>query len=115
MKLEPVVGWVTAHALITKVQGSIVLPNASKGITRCYLLEEVSTEAEAAGYKRGDLVVAKAVYDMFFKAGAYHRVTFSKDEIICRVHGVPLSEFVDVSGKELSEEVRSIQHQQAAS
>ena len=115
MNLEPVAGWVIAHALITKIQGSIVVPNAAKGVTRCYLLEEVSAEAKAAGFNRGDLVVAKSVFDMFFKAGAYHRVTFSKDEIICRVHGAALSEFVDVGGKDLSDELKSIRSEVPAS
>jgi len=101
MRLEPVAGWVIAHAAIIKMQSAIVLPNAAKGITRCYLLESVSAEAEAAGYKRGDMVVCKAVYDMFFKGGTFHRVTFSMEEIICRVHGAPLSEFTDVNGKDL--------------
>lgn len=101
MKLEPVAGWIVARVCITKMPGTIIAPDVAKRVTRCYLIEESSAEAQAAGYVRGDLVVAKAVFDMFFKGGTYHRVTFSKDEIISRVHDAALSEFTDVHGKDV--------------
>lgn len=101
MKLEPVAGWVIATVCITKMPGKIISPDVAKRVTRCYLIEESSPEAQAAGYNRGDLVVSKSVFDMFFKGGSYHRVTFPMDEIISRVRGVPLSDFVDTSGNDV--------------
>lgn len=105
MRLEPVQKWVVGHVAITKMPGMIIAPQTGKNSTRCYVLETVSPEAAAAGYKPGDIVVAKSVYDQFFKGGTYHRVTFSMDEIIQRVHDAPLNEFTDINGRSLDETV----------
>jgi len=94
VKLEPVNDWVIGRALVPKPTSELVLDHA-KGVTRCFLLDEVGPAAEAAGYKPGDIVVAQKVYDMTFKR---HCVTFKIDEAICRVRGVSLDEFVDLKG-----------------
>lgn len=98
MKLEPLKNWVIGRVAIAKLpNGSIVLPGAPKGITRCYLLDAVSPEAAKAGFAPGDLVIALKVYDLMLLGP--HRVTFPIDEAIVRVSGAPLSAFVGVDGK----------------
>lgn len=102
MKLEPVKDWVIGRIAIIKRQGTIVDPNATSGITRCFLLEEVSPKAAEAGYAPGDIVVALRVYDMTISRDRLpKRVVFSIEEIICRVRDVSLSEFVGIDEKPL--------------
>lgn len=76
----------------------IVRPDATRGSTRCFLIEEVSSKAADAGYKRGDIVVPKHVSDQFHYNGAYHRGCFLCSDIVNRVHA-PISEFVDLHDK----------------
>lgn len=98
MRLEPLRDWLVGFALVTKMPGKVQAYDPSKGVTRCYLIENVGPEAEAAGHKPGDIVVAKHAFDEFFMGGTYHRVTFSVNEIIQRVHDVSLDDFLDVHG-----------------
>lgn len=101
MKFEPVNKWIIGHALVPKVSSTIVLPGMNnKGVTRCYLITESSKEAAEAGYKPGDLVIAKHVWDITLKG---HRVTFTPDEIICRVKDCTLDEFTDLQSKPVVE------------
>ncbi len=103
MRLEPVNSWIVGHAIVSKMLGTIITPNAgAKGNTRCYLIESVSKEATDAGYNVGDIVVCKAVYDEFFRGGAIHRVTFLVSEVIHRVHDVTLDDFTLLDGNPLS-------------
>ena len=95
MRLEPVNKWIIGRALVPKASSAIVLPGAlSKGVTRCYLVTEVS--AEVVGYRPGDLLIAKHVWDITMKG---HKVVFTPDEIICRVKDASLDEFVDLENK----------------
>jgi hypothetical protein len=103
MKLEPLNGWVIGRVAITKASSTIVLADVTKNVTKFALLEEVSPEAERAGFKPGDLVMAKVMHNIFLKGGGYHRVTFPLDEAVCRVRDVPLSEFLGSDGKPLEE------------
>ena len=103
MKLEPVNKWIIAHAAIVKKSSVIIMPDASKGVSRCYLVESVSPEAAAAGYVPGVWLVAKSVYDMFFKGGACHRVVLTTDEVICRVSDVVIADFTSIDGKPFEE------------
>ena len=99
MRLEPVNKWVTGRAAVSPIRSTIIKADPAKGVTRFYLIEEASKEAVDAGYKTGGLVVAKHAFDMFFEGGVTHRVTFSIDEIICRVYDVRLEDLLDVYGK----------------
>lgn len=99
MKLEPVENWITGIAMVHKKPSPIVAPNPSANTTRCYLIESVGPKAAEAGYARGDVVVAKSVYDLLFYGGAYHRVTFLTDEVIQRVREAPLDEFLLLDGE----------------
>lgn len=103
MRLEPVNKWIIAHAAIVKKSSIIILPDASKGVSRCYLVESVSPEAAAAGYAPGQFLVARSVYDMFFKGGACHRVVLLIEEVITRVHDVTPADFTSVDGKPFEE------------
>lgn len=103
MTLEPVNEWVIGRAIVHKRPGNIILGH-KKGTTRCYLLEEVSPEARAAGYGPGDIVVAKSVYDMFFHDGTDHHVTFIYREAICHVRNAQLSEFVGLDDKPVAQQ-----------
>lgn len=105
MKLVPVGSWknpdamINATAMVHRRPGVIIRPDAAKNSTRCFLIESVSPEAEEAGYKPGDIVVAKHVWDLVFYGGEYHRVMFSVKEILQRVIDAQLEEFVDLRGQ----------------
>lgn len=103
MKLEPVNKWIIAHAAIVKKSSIIIMPDAAKGVSRVYLVESVSPEAAAAGYAPGDFLIAKSVYEMFFKGGACHRVVLLIDEVICRARDVKISDFTSIDGKPFEE------------
>jgi len=103
VRLEPVNKWIIAHAAIVKKSSVIIVPDASKGVSRCYLVESVSESAAALGYVPGDFLVAKSVYDMLFKGGACHRVVLLTDEVICRVRDVAIADFTSINGKPFEE------------
>lgn len=97
MRLEPVRDWITAISILHQKPSPIINPDVSKDTSRCFLIESVGPKAAEAGYKVGDIVVAKSVFDLKFYGGAYLRVTFVKDEVIQRVREAPLNEFVLLS------------------
>jgi hypothetical protein len=99
MKLVPRRGWVIGRIAITKVSEMLVAPNATSGVTKFALLDLVSPEAEAAGFRPGDLVMARTMHNIFLKGGTYHRVTFPFEEVICIVHDVALDELIGSDGK----------------
>jgi hypothetical protein len=101
MRLEPVNNWIIGRAIIPKVDRTIVLPDETKGVTRCYQVESASIGATIDGHKLepGDIVVAKHAFDMFFPV--MHRVTFLAAEVICFVREASASEFVDLKGNEV--------------
>jgi hypothetical protein len=103
MKLEPLKNWVIGRVAIAKPEAMtrIQLPNAPKGVTRCYLIDAVGSEAAAAGFAPGDMVVAKSVFDLLLLGP--HRVTFPVDEAIIKVAHFSLDEFVGIDGKPLKE------------
>lgn len=99
MKLIPLQKWVIGRIAITKVSDTIVLSDATRNVTKFALIEAVSPEAAAAGFKPGDLVMAKTMHNIFLKGGTYHRVTFPIDEAVCRAEDVPLHDLLDAYGK----------------
>lgn len=101
MRLEPLRGWMIGRIAITKTSSTIVTPDATKGVSKFALLEEVSQEAAAAGFKPGDLVMAVTMHNIFLRSGTYHRVTFPIDQAICVARDISLSEFVGSDGEEL--------------
>jgi hypothetical protein len=98
VKLKPLQKWVIGRIAITKVSDTIVLSDATRGVTKFALIEAVSPEAEAAGFKPGDLVMAKTMHNIFLKGGKFHRVTFPIDEAVCLVEGVPFDDLLDAYG-----------------
>lgn len=107
MRLEPLQNWVIGRIAITRASDTIVLADVNKNVTKFALLEAVSPEAEQAGYHPGDLVMARTMHNIFLKGGTHHRVTFPIDEAVCRVHDVPLSDFVGSDGKPLEPKVEA--------
>lgn len=104
MKLEPVRDEILGVALLhSRQEGSILLPHITKNVTRCYLIEEVGPEAEAANYKRGDIVIARKVYDILLYGGSFHRVTFQLTDIIYRVRSAGIEEFTTLDNKPVIE------------
>jgi hypothetical protein len=101
MRLAPRKGWVIGRIAITRVSETIIAPDASRGVTKFALVDLVSPEAEAEGFRPGDLVVARTMHNIFLKGGAYHRVTFPIDEVICVAHDIALDEFLGSDGKPL--------------
>lgn len=101
MRYEPVNGWIVGHALVIKTKSAIVLANPAHGITRHYWIESASEEAEKAGYKAGDMVVAKMVYDMYLYRSE-HRVVLTADQIISKVHEFSLDDFVTLKDEPFS-------------
>ena len=98
MKLKPLQKWVIGRIAITRVSSTIVLSDATKNVTKFALIEAVSPEAEAAGFKIGDLVMAKTMHNIFLKGGSYHRVTFPIDEAVCIAEGVSFEDLLDAYG-----------------
>jgi hypothetical protein len=101
VKLKPLQKWVIGRIAITKVSSTIIASDPTKNVTKFALIEAVSPEAEAAGFKVGDIVMAKTMHNIFLKGGLYHRVTFPIDEAVCIAEDVPLDEFVDSTGNPL--------------
>ena len=101
MNLEPLKNWVIGRIAITRASDTIVLADVTKNVTKFVLIDEVSPEAEAAGFHKGDLVMPEAMSNIFLKGGSYHRVTCPVDKIVCRVRDVPLDEFVGSDGQPL--------------
>jgi len=99
MRFEPMGKQVFGRLLITRVSEHIVASDPTKGVSKFVLLEEVGADAATAGYKIGDLVLPRRVDNVYLKGGSFHRVVLSIDDIVCRVHEIPLSEFVDINGK----------------
>jgi hypothetical protein len=97
VRIVPKKNWVITKAVVVKPD-SIFVIDAAKDVTRCYLIEILSPEAEAAGYKKGDMVIAQKVYDMMLKK---RYVSFPIDEIIFRVEDWSLDDFVGLDGKPL--------------
>lgn len=98
MRLEPTKNWINAIVLLHQNPSPIVAPNAASGTTRCYLIEAVGPDAAKEGFKPGDVVVAKSVWDLLFYNGNYHRATFQTDEVIQRVQEASLDQFVLLDG-----------------
>ncbi len=105
MKLEPVEDWITAVAILHMKPSPIINLDAAKDSSRCFLIEGVGPKAAEAGYEVGQIVVAKSVYDLRFYNGAFHRVTFVKDEIIQRVLDARLEEFVLLDGETTADKI----------
>lgn len=99
MRLEPVGDIINAIVLLHQNPSPIISPDAAKGTTRCFLIESVGPGAKKAGYKEGDIVVAKTINDLLFYGGAYHRAIFEHDQVVERVLEVTLDEFVLLDGK----------------
>lgn len=107
MKLEPVRDEILGVALLHRKQdGMIVVPHITKNVTRCYLIEEVGPEAAPGGYIRGDIVIARKVYDVVLHGGAFHRVTFQVADIIYRVRGVTIDEFTTLDNKPVLDQLK---------
>lgn len=97
MKLLPVADWINGIAMVPKAPPRVIeIPNQRPG-TRCYLIESVYDKAFEAGYRPGDIVVSKSVFDLFFYGGAFHRVKFKLEEII-DISPLSLEEFTLIDG-----------------
>jgi len=99
MRLEPVGDIINGIVLLHQKPSAIISPDPSKGSTRCFLIESVAPAAREAGYKEGDIVVAKVVNDLLFYGGTYHRAIFTHDQVVERVLEVTLDEFVLLDGR----------------
>ncbi len=99
MKLVPLKKQIIGRLIITKTSESIIAPDPNTGVSKFVYVEAVSPEAEAEGYKVGDIVMPRHVGNIFLRGGRFHRVVFSIDDAICCVRDVPLTEFVDGAGK----------------
>jgi hypothetical protein len=100
--LEPLGGWVVGRIAITRASSTIALADPNKNVTKFALLEAVSPEAAARGFRPGQLIMAKSMHNIFLRGGTYHRVTFPLEEIICRANNMPLSDFVGTDNKPLA-------------
>lgn len=114
MRLEPVEDWITGIAILHQKPSPIINPDVAKDTSRCFLIESVGPKAAEAGYARGDIVVAKSVFDLKFYGGVYHRVTFVKDEVIQRVREAPLNEFVLLDGTTTADKIEEFKEEAAA-
>lgn len=101
MKLAPATRWIVAKAAIIPPKSAIVRPDETRNITRCYLIEEVGPLAAEAGYRVGDLVVARAVHDMFLQGGEYRRVMFIAEEVILKIFDVSVKDLIGLDGRPL--------------
>jgi hypothetical protein len=99
--LEPLHDQVIGRLVITRPSSTIILTDLTENVSKFVLIETVSQAAAEAGYRPGDLVMPRAVGNIFLKGGNYHRVVFSIKDSVCRVRDVPLSEFVDSNGAEV--------------
>ena len=101
MKLAPTTRWIIAKAALIPSRSIIARPDATSNVTRCYLIEEVGPLAAEAGYRVGEIVIARAVHDMSLRGGEYRRVMFVAEEVIIRVSGVSAEELIGLDGRPL--------------
>lgn len=99
MRLEPKGKQVIGRIAISRISEHIAAPDPTKGVTKFVMLEELSAAARAEGYEVGDLVLPRAMNNIFLRGGTYHRAIFSVDEILCVVRDIPLNALVDDDGK----------------
>ena len=99
MKIVPKGKQVIGRLAITKVSERIVAPDATKGATKFVLVDAVSDEAAAAGYKVGDLVLPHTLNNIFLRGGLEHRAVFSHEQILAVIEGVDFSDLVDIYGE----------------
>lgn len=85
MNLVPKRDQVLGRIVITKLKSAIVTPDETRGVTKFMLVDAVGPEAAAAGYKRGDLVLPRAMNNIFLHGGTYHRVICDAKEILTAV------------------------------
>lgn len=102
MRLDPEANWIIGRAMVFKREGSIIDPTEGHGVTRCYLIEAVGSGANT--YAPGDIVIAHKIFDVILKGGHANRVVFQATEVICRVRGAALDQFVDLQGNPIEEQ-----------
>jgi len=97
---EPKNKWMVGKAMLAKMpERTIVLVgDPSRKVTRYYLIEDVSEEAAAQGYKSGDIVLARVAHDIFLRAGTEHAVAIETHEVIYVERSMVLAEFTDLQG-----------------
>lgn len=99
MKLVPKRDQMIGRLLITKMESTIVVPDATKGVTKMILIQAVGPDAEAAGYKPGDIVIPNSIRSMFLRAGTQHVVYCEVKDVIFTVEELSPDEVVDGDGK----------------
>lgn len=99
MRYEPVNSWICGRvAMIKHAKDALIkMPGAPKGVTRHYVIEEVSPEAAEKGYKPGDIVIVRVGHDLLL--WGKHKIWFETKEVMTFVRDIPLSEFTDIDGK----------------
>ena len=107
MTLEPLQNWVVGRIAITKASDTIVVADVNSRVTKFLYIEGVSPEAEAKGFKPGQLVLPKAMSNIFLRGGTDHHVGCLVDDLLCRVRDVDLAEFVGTDGKPFKSSVRA--------
>lgn len=107
MRLEPDADWIIGRALLAKSKSIIVSPN-TRGITRFFLIDAVGPAASDAGYRIGDIVTPRTVFDAPFRIDIKGLVTFTAFErpydgfsrnVIWHARGTTIEEFTDLDGK----------------
>jgi hypothetical protein len=101
VKFNPANKCVVGQVLITKRKPSEIKlqEDVTKNVTKFILVEEVSPEAEAAGYAPGDLVLPRAMEHIFLKGGEMFRASCSIDVVISKPTGWSLDDFMDWRGR----------------
>ena len=77
----------------------ILVADPMKKMTRHYLIEDVSQEAAAQGYKPGDILVAQNCYDAILSGGAEILALIEFKNVIFVDRNATIDQFSDLQGK----------------
>jgi hypothetical protein len=91
--------------LLTKLQSVILAPDPTKGVTKLILVLGVGADAEAAGFKVGDVVVPRSIGNIFLHGGTKHIAFCETNDVLFTVEGLSPEDVIDGNGKT---EIRSL-------
>lgn len=99
MKLIPKRDQLLGRLLITKLESPIVVPDATKGVTKMILVTAVGEDAAAEGYRAGDLVIPRSIGTMPLRGGSQYTHFCDRKDVLFLVEGASPEDFVDGDGR----------------
>jgi len=94
VKFVPRSNEVIGRVVVKRFLSAIVRPDETKNTTKFLLIDGVGVNAQAAGFKVGDIVLAQKFGNIMLDGGVVYRPIVEMSEIRSWVTGVSLDELV---------------------